>query len=258
MRCNLILPLVLGLMLTTTASPAAETVTVFAAASMTNVVEEAISRFPGGAANRIRSSFAASSTLARQIEAGAPASLFISASSKWMDYLQERELIDRSTRRDLASNRLVVIGAVDTAVEQISLSTAHPFAALLGDRGRIAMGDPAHVPAGIYARQALENLGLWTDVSNRLALTDNVRGALTLVARGEAPAGIVYATDVALADQVHVLARLPRNAHDPILYPVALVAGSPSDRAKAFLNFLTGPQGAAILQKHGFEEAGAQ
>lgn len=258
MRCNLILPLVLGLMLTTTASPAAETVTVFAAASMSNVVEEAISRFPGGAANGIRSSFAASSTLARQIEAGAPASLFISASSKWMDYLQQRELIDRSTRRDLASNRLVVIGAVDTAAEQISLSTAYPFAALLGDRGRIAMGDPAHVPAGIYGRQALKTMKLWEDVSNRLALTDNVRGALALVARGEAPVGIVYATDVALADQVHVLARLPRNSHDPVLYPVALVSGGASDRARAFLDFITGPEGAAILQKHGFEEAGTQ
>ncbi len=258
MRYNRIFPLVLGLTLTATVCPAAETVTVFAAASMTNVVEEVISRFPDSSSGGIRSSFAASSTLARQIEAGAPASVFISANSKWMDYLQDRKLIDPATRQTLATNRLAVIGAASESAEQINLERPQPFAALLGDRGRMAIGDPAHVPAGIYARQALERLGLWNDVSNRLALTDNVRGALTLVARGETPVGIVYATDLALTEQVRVLTMLPHSSHEPILYPVALVTGGISDRAKEFLSFLTGPEGAAILQKHGFREAGGQ
>ncbi|MEQ8708275.1 MAG: molybdate ABC transporter substrate-binding protein [Rhodospirillales bacterium] len=255
MGYNRILPLVLGLTLTATVCRAAETVTVFAAASMTNAVEEVISRFEDNMPGGIRSSFAASSTLARQIEAGAPASVFISANSKWMDYLQDRGLINPGTRRNLASNRLVVIGARSETTLPINLGGTRPFAMLLGDRGRMAIGDPAHVPAGIYARQALEKLGLWKDVSNRLALTDNVRGALTLVARGETPVGIVYATDVALSDQVRVLTMLSPASHEAILYPVALVSGGETTSAREFLAFLTGLEGAAILRKHGFEEA---
>ena len=195
-------------------------------------------------------SYAGSAALAKQIEQGAPADVFISADGDWMDYLQQRKLIDVDTRTNLVGNRLVVIAPVDSALRTLSLKPAAVRQAL-GD-GRLALAETASVPAGRYGRQALTTLGLWDTVSGRLAQADNVRAAMTFVSRGEAPLGIVYATDAQAEPKVRVVAAIPGRTHDVIVYPLARVAKSPPATTKGFLTFLRGDEAKAIFKRAGF------
>lgn len=230
----------------------AEAATVFAAASLTNALEAIADRYRTETGARVRLSFAASSTLARQIEAGAPAQIFASANERWMDRLAGRSLVDAATRVSPIGNRLVLIAPAGTARGQVEVTRDLDLGALLGPGGRLAVGDPAHVPAGLYAKQALQTLGLWAGVAPRLARADNTRAALALVARGEAPLGIVYATDAAITDRVRIVALLPAEGHPPIAYPAALVGEDAGDEARAFLAFLRGAQAQAIFRARGF------
>jgi molybdate transport system substrate-binding protein len=232
---------------------AAETVakplTVFAAASLANVLGElgqAFTRESGGA---VRFSFAASSTLARQIESGAGAALFISADREWMDYLEQRGLIDRSTRRDLLGNRLALIAPADSTVN-LEIKPNFPLAAALGG-GRLATGDPDNVPAGRYARSALTSLGVWNDVADRLVRAEDVRTALAFVARGEAPLGIVYATDARIEKRVRLVGLFPESSHPRITYPMASTKAGGADAAR-FAAFLRNDASRAVFERYGF------
>jgi len=225
---------------------AAEPVTVFAAASLADVLPAIVA---AAGLSAVRFSFAASSTLARQMEQGAPAQLFVSADAAWMDHLQQRGFVQAATRRVLAGNRLVVVRPGAQAGE-LTESTAALQAALAG--GRVATGDPAHVPVGRYAEAALRSLGLWGAVGARLVRAENVRSALAFVERGEAAAGIVYASDAAASSRVHVAARFPRASHPPIEYPAALVAGAGPAAARVLEAMFT-PQARVALQRAGFE-----
>ncbi|MBT3171365.1 MAG: molybdate ABC transporter substrate-binding protein, partial [Rhodospirillaceae bacterium] len=211
-------------------------VLVFAAASTTEALEAAAAQFSRGGEDRVRGVFAGSSLLAKQIDNGAPADIYLSASSAWMDYLGQRGRIDKASRRDLLANSLVVIAPGDgTHIDVVEFEV--DIVARLGD-GRLAMGDPDHVPAGIYARQALASLGLWPALEDRLIRTNDVRVALRMVARGEAPLGIVYASDAVAFAGVRVAGMIPETGHDPIRYPVALVVGNDNPAARRFLDFL--------------------
>jgi len=231
---------------------AAEPLTVFAAASMTDAMNRAGEVYKAEAGTEIRFSFASSSTLAKQIEQGAPSDLFISAAENWMDYLAERNLIVTESRAALVSNGLVLVAPETSTLKVGAISSSTDLAGLLGAEGLLAVGDPDHVPAGSYAKDALTSLGLWAGVESRLARADNVRAALALVARGEAPLGIVYSTDAAGQAGVKVLATFPPSSHKPISYPVAIVKGRDSAEAKAFLGWLKGSRGMAILKEFGF------
>ncbi len=223
----------------------AQPLTVFAAASLKNALDEVATL----AAVRPTVSYAASSALARQIENGAPADMFISADLKWMDYLQDRQLIRSATRRTLLGNKLVLVAPAGSTVS-VQIGPGFPLAALLGN-GRLALGDPQHVPAGRYARFALESLGVWASVAGRLAAAENVRVALALVARGETPLGIVYATDAASEPKVRTVARFPDGSHPRVTYPAALTRDAKAPAA-VFLEFLASPPARKVFEKHGF------
>ena len=241
------LALCAGLML---AGPAhAATVTVFAAASLKNALDEVGRDFEKRGGEPVRFSYAASSAIARQIEQGAPADLFVSADTEWMDYLQQRRLIAPASRRDLLSNRLALIAPADSRL-RLTVGRGMPIAQALG-RGRLAVAAP-EVPAGKYAKAALTNLGLWPSLQSRLAQAENVRVALQYVARGETPLGIVYDTDARSEPRVRIVGLFPTGSHDRIVYPAALTSTSRSRDAGAFLSFMSGPQAAAIFRKHGF------
>lgn len=227
-------------------------ITVFAAASLTDALEEIGAKYAGETGETVRFSFASSSVLARQIEAGAPAQIFAAASELWMDYLVERNLIDVSTRVSLLGNSLVLVAPADSAIDSVEIAPGLDLAALLGPQDRIAIGDPAHTPAGIYAKQALERLGAWDPLERRVAVSENVRAALALVERGEAPLGIVYATDTAFSGSVKVIGHFPASSHDPITYPVAVVAGETTVPVMQFFEYLTGRQGLEVFERHGF------
>ena len=229
---------------------AAERVIVLAAASTAHVIDEVIGQFEAGPDDSVVASYAGTSALARQIESGAPADIFLAANAAWMDHLEAQGLIEPGSRQVLAGNRLVFVTG-DGDMAPFEPSAALDLPALL-DGGRLAIGNPDHVPAGIYARQALEALGLWPDVQSQLAPAADVRAALALVARGEAPLGIVYATDVALVEDVRIVATIPATLHEPIVYPVALVADRASPPATRFFDFLTGPEGRAAFARAGF------
>ena len=220
--------------------------TVFAAASLTNALQEIVA-----GRTDVRFSFAASSTLARQIEQGAAADLFLSADEAWMDYLVQRGLIAPETRIAPLSNALVLVAPAGQA-KPVTLAPGLDLAALLGPGGRLVTGDPAHVPVGRYARQALEKLGLWAVAESRLARAENVRAALLLVERGEAPYGIVYSTDAAITRKVKVVATFPADSHPPISYPMAVVKSRDGPAARALLAELSGPAAKAIYAKNGF------
>ncbi len=235
------------------AGPAAgaERLVVFAAASMSEAVETLARRFARRTGIPVAPSFAASSALARQIDSGAPADVFISANVRWRDYLAARGRIDRDSRCNLAGNRLVLIAPGDSPLA-LRIAPRFPLAAALGD-GRLALGDPDHVPAGLYGRQALQALGVWRAVESRVVRSANVRAALALVARGEAAAGVVYATDATLSEDVRIVAEFPPATHDPIVYQVARVAGADRPAVAAFLDFLASDEGRAVLAGYGFE-----
>ena len=223
--------------------------TVFAAASLKNALDAVAAKWRGETGGRTTIAYGASSTLAKQIEHGAPAEIFVSADRDWMDYLEQRKLIDPTTRHDLLGNSLVLIAPKDSSA-QAAIAPGLPLAALLGD-GRLAMADPKAVPAGRYGKAALAALGAWDEVAGRVAAAENVRAALLLVARGEAPLGIVYRTDAAVEPSVRILGAFPPDSHPPIVYPLALtrLAGP---GAAAFAAYLQGPAGRAVFAQHGF------
>ncbi len=231
---------------------AQEAVTVFAAASLTDAMRGFAQAWQARGNPAPRITFAASSTLARQIEQGAPADLFMSADEPWMDYVQQRELIVTATRVSPIGNALVLVAPADQA-RPVTLARDTDLRALLGPQGRIATGDPAHVPVGRYAQAALTWMGQWDAIGPRLARADNVRAALLLVERGEAPYGIVYSTDAAASQGVRVVGTFPAESHTPITYPFALLRRAEGNaQARGFLAFLTGPDSAETWRRFGF------
>ena len=225
-------------------------VTVYGAASLTNALQDIGAKFGASGGAKVKFSFAASSLLARQIEAGSDADMFFSADTEWMTYLADRSLVQTATRKDVLGNHLVLIAPTNSTV-QLEIKPGFPLAQALGD-GRLAVADPDSVPAGKYARQALTSLGVWGSVAERLVRAENVRVALTYVARAEAPLGIVYETDAKAEPKVKSIGTFPPNSHLPIVYPVALTTHSTSAEAKAFLAYVEGPQAADIFRKYGF------
>jgi molybdate transport system substrate-binding protein len=231
--------------------------TVFAAASLQDALRalEPAWRAVSGHAP-LRLSFAASSALARQIEQGAPAELFMSADEAWMDYLAQRRLILPETRVSPLGNALVLVAPAGAAPRPVALGRGTDLAALLGPQGRLATGDPAHVPAGRYARAALEWMGQWQALAPRLARADNVRSALLLVERGEAPLGIVYLTDARASAGVRVIGTFPVESHPPVTYPFALTRRAAGNApARALLGFLAGPDAVGTWRRFGFSTA---
>ncbi len=227
-------------------------VVVFAAASATESITEIGDAFAAKGLGKITPSYASSSTLAKQIENGAPAGVFLSADQRWMDYLADKKLVAEGTRSDLLGNRVALIAPKDSKIE-LTPEPGFALAAALGKDGRLAVGDPAHVPVGAYTQAALEKLGVWDQVKDRLAAGDSVRAALAYVERGETPLGIVYSTDAAASDKVRVVSLFPTDSHPPVLYPVGLIAGHDDAEAHRFLDFLHGPEAKAVFAKHGFE-----
>jgi molybdate transport system substrate-binding protein len=230
--------------------PQTQPLVVFAAASLTDALQQvAVKLEPGG--TRMKLSFASSSTLARQIENGAAADIFVSADEEWMAYLDARKLIAKDTWTRPIGNDLVIVAPADEAAT-IALEPKFDLAGYLGER-RLAVGDPAHVPAGRYAQQALEHYGWWKTVEPHLARAENVRAALALVERGEAPLGIVYTTDALASKAVRVVAAFPPNSHEPILYSFAAVAGRDTPQVRAALRAMTTGEALETYRRNGFE-----
>lgn len=229
----------------------------FAAASLREVLDAAVAEHQQRTGRMVRATYAGSAKLARQIAQGAPADLFISADQDWMNWLDQRGLVDTSARRRLASNALVLVAPVSASGDPVDLSSPADFLDRLG-RGRLAIADSS-TPAGRYGEQALARLNLWAGARDRLAPGDDVRAALSLVARAEVPLGLVYATDARAEPRVRVVATLPPSSHDPIVYPGAPVrrrdgAGDPA-AAQAFLDMLAGAEGQALFRRFGFAPA---
>ena len=224
--------------------------TVFAAASLKEALDDAAAAYRKQTGVPVRVSYAASSALARQIEQGAPADVFFSADLEWMDYLQQRNRLDVATRRSLLGNRLVLI-APRASKAQVDLKRPATLLAALGD-GRLAVGQTRTVPAGKYAKASLESLSLWNGVRPRLAESESVRAALMLVARGETPLGIVYASDAKAEPGVRVVATFPEDSHPPIVYPVAALRGARAAQAARFVQWLASPAADALFTKRGF------
>lgn len=224
-------------------------VTVFAAASLKNALDEVGTVYAAKTGGEARFAYAGSSAIARQIEQGAPADIYISADGDWMDYLAGKKLVVAASRRDLLTNHLALIAPADSRVS-LKIVRGMPLARALGS-GRLAVAGP-DVPAGKYAKAALTSLGVWDSVSGRLAQAENVRSALQYVARGESPLGIVYDTDAKVEPKVKIVGLFPAASHPRIVYPAALVAGTKNPRAGAFLSFLSGPEAGAVFRKYGF------
>jgi molybdate transport system substrate-binding protein len=235
--------------LQTPAADSEKTITVFAAASLTNALQDLGDAFTKDTSIPVRFSFAASSALARQIENGSRADMFFSADLEWMDYLQARNLIQTSTRHDVLGNQLVLIAPVDSKIS-LKIEPHFGLAAAVG-KSRLATGDPDSVPVGRYAHEALVNLGVWDEVAARLVRADSVRSALAFVDRGEAALGIVYETDALIDKNVRVVGMFPADSHMPIIYPVALSPGARPDAAK-FLAYILGPAGDLAFKHYGF------
>lgn len=230
---------------------AAEKITVFAAASLTNALGEIATEYQKHNEVEIVSSFASSSTLARQIEQGAPADLFISADQQWMDYAAEKNTIDKASRYTLLGNDLVLIAPVESHPAPVAITAQTDWKSLLKGQ-RLSVGDPDHVPAGIYAKEALQSLGAWDTLSPVLARGNSVRAALALVERNETPYGIVYGSDAVISKKVAVVGVFPEASHKPVTYPMALVKGEHSPGATAFYHYLKGPEAAAVFKRYGF------
>jgi molybdate transport system substrate-binding protein len=234
------------------AQSGAQDLLVFAAASLKTALDEISAAQTVVSPRSVKISYAASSALARQVEAGAPADLFLSADLDWMDYLDQRKLLKPGSRSTLLGNRIVLIAPADSKAG-VTIAPGFDLAALLGRDGRLAMADVSAVPAGKYGKAALEALQVWPSVAGRIAQAENVRATLALVARGEAPAGIVYATDAAAdAKAVRVLGIFPAHTHPPILYPAAQLAASKHAQAAAWLQHLRSPAAQAVFEKNGF------
>jgi len=230
---------------------AADNITVFAAASLTNAMQDIASRYQQETGVKVVSSFASSSTLARQIEQGAPADLFISADQQWMDDAVAKNSVVTRSRFTLLGNDLVLIAPRSAVAKEVTLNQQTDWKSLL--RGeRLAVGDPDHVPAGLYAKEALQKLGAWQTVVSSLAPANNVRAALALVERNETPYGIVYGSDAVASDKVQVVGRFPASSHKPVEYPMAMVKDRDNAAVKAFYDYLKGPQAAGIFKHYGF------
>lgn len=249
--------LVLALALSAGTARAGE-VTVFAAASTSGALEDLAERYMAAGGGRVRTVFAASSTLAKQIAQGAPADLFLSANPAWMNYLTERGVLDPVSRVDLLGNRLVLIvprNGTGTNNDPGQVDPAWLADLVLGEgpNGKpLVIADPGHVPAGLYAKAALDTLGLWQRLAGRAVRTADVRAALALVDRGEAAAGVVYATDAAISHKVRIVGRFPAGSHPPIVYPLALIADRASAAALRFYDHLLSAEAAAVFRAHGF------
>jgi len=225
-------------------------VTVFAAASLKNALDDVGKAYTAKTGAAVRFSYAASSALARQVESGAPADVFVSADSDWMNYVDQKHLVVASSRRDVLTNHLALIAPATSSVK-LKVAKGMPIAKALNG-GRLSVAGP-EVPAGKYAKASLTALGVWPAVQDHLAQADNVRGALAFVARGEAPLGIVYDTDAKVEPKVKIVGLFPDNSHPPIIYPAALVASAGNPQGGAgFLGFLQGPEAAKIFQGYGF------
>jgi molybdate transport system substrate-binding protein len=241
---------IVGLLLAAQPLAAQEQITVFAAASLKNALDDANAAFTQATGVKVVASYAASSALAKQIEAGAPADVFISADLQWMDYVGDKNLIKPDSRVNLLGNKLVLIAASDSKLAIVTIAKPFDIAKLAGD-GRIAVADVKAVPAGIYAKAALESLGGWAAAEPKLAMAENVRATLSFVARGETPVGIVYETDAKVEPKVKIVGVFPADSHEPIVYPAAATTNAKADAAK-YLTFLRGSASKAIFEKYGF------
>jgi molybdate transport system substrate-binding protein len=234
------------------ASPALgqESLTVFAAASLKNALDDIDTAFTQATGIKAAASYAASSTLAKQIEQGAPADVFASADLDWMDYAHDKKLINDATRINLLGNRLVLIAPKTAQVGEVTIGPGFDLAALAGD-GRIVTADVRAVPVGRYAKAALEKLGAWAKAEPKMAMTENVRAALALVARGEAPLGIVYETDARVEPNVKIVGHFPADSHPPIIYPFAATATA-KPPAERYLAFLRSTAAKNVFERYGF------
>ncbi len=227
-----------------------KTLTVFAAASMKNALDEVDNAYTAKSGVKIIASYAASSALAKQIEQGAPADVFMSADTTWMDYVNNKKAINEPTRVDLLGNSIVLIAPKDSKIDKVTIDQGFDLAKLAGD-GKVTTGDVKSVPVGKYAKAALEKLGAWAAVEPKMAMAENVRAALALVARKEAVLGIVYSTDAKVEPGVKIVATFPANSHPPIVYPVATTSTAHKDAAD-YLAFLRSSEAKAIFEKYGF------
>ena len=225
-------------------------ITVFAAASLKNALDDVNAAFTRATGVRVVASYAASSALMKQIEEGAPADVFASADLDWMDYGSQKKLIKDDTRVNLLGNRLVLIAPKEWKIDNVAIAPGFDLARLAGD-GRIVTGDVRAVPVGKYAKAALEHLGAWGAAERKFAMVENVRAALTLVARGEAVLGIVYETDAKVEPLVKIVGRFPPESHPPIVYPVALTATAKPEAA-SYLAFLRSRAAKAVFETYGF------
>jgi molybdate transport system substrate-binding protein len=223
---------------------------VFAAASLKDALDEVNAAYRRDKGQETTTSYAASSTLAKQIEAAAPADIFISADLDWMDYLAKKNLIKAETRANLLGNQLVLIVPSNSPIK-LGIAPNFSLAQALGN-GRLAIADPNGVPAGKYGKASLQALGVWSAVADKLAPTENVRAALLLVSRGEAPLGIVYRTDAVADKGVKILGTFPDDTHPPIIYPIAAVANSTNSGDANYIAYLRAPAAGAVFEKHGF------
>jgi len=238
----------LGLALLAGQPALADNLTVFAAASLKNALDDISAKWKEGNGSTVAASYASSSTLAKQIEQGAPADVFVSADQQWMDYVDKKSLVEKP--HELLGNRLVLIAAKDNPLT-LKIEPGLKLAEILAD-GKLAVGDPSNVPAGIYAKEALTKLKIWESVEPKLAPAADVRAALTLVSRGEAPLGIVYETDAKVDPKVRIVAVFPDDSHKPIVYPVAVVKTTKNPDAAKFVTYLSGPAAKEIFVKYGF------
>lgn len=229
---------------------AQERITVFAAASLKNALDDANAAFTKATGLKVVASYEASSALAKQIEQGAPADVFISADLRWMDYANAHKLIKPDTRVNLLGNKLVLIAPKDSRLDHVAIGDGFDIAKLAGD-GRIAVADVKAVPAGLYAKAALEKLGAWTAAEPKLAQAENVRATLAFVARGETPVGIVYETDARIEPKVKIIGAFPDGSYPPVTYPVAATANGKTTAAR-YLSFLATPASKAIFERYGF------
>ncbi len=224
---------------------------VFAAASLKNALDDVAAAYKQKTGKTVAISYAGTATLAKQIEQGAPADIFFSADMAWMDYAVDHKLVKAETRRTLLGNEIVLV-APKASTAAIAIEPGMDLAGLLGPDGHLAMANVDSVPAGRYGKAALESLGVWDSVAGKVVQSENVRMALAFVARGEAPAGIVYATDAAAEPAVKVIGVFPADSHPPILYPVAMTASSTNPEARAFFDFLQSDAATPAYRKQGF------
>jgi molybdate transport system substrate-binding protein len=230
---------------------AQETITVFAAASLRNALDDTNAAFTKATGVKVVASYEASSALAKQIEQGAPADIFISADLRWMDYAAEHKLIKQDTRVNLLGNKLVLIAPKDSKLDKVEIAKGFDIAKLAGD-GRIAVADVKAVPAGLYAKAALESLDAWAAAEPKLAMAMNVRATLAFVARGETPVGIVYETDAKIEPNVKIIGVFPDSSYPPVTYPTAATAAGASPAAARYLDFLRTGAVKAIFERYGF------